>query len=634
MNIKMQICGMILLIVIFFFYSSARKVRLRTGRVFEGLFLTVFLSLVFDILSIVFLTYSDVLPELFVTAVCKIYLISVIALSYGAFHYVISDVYNEYKEYFHVRLGAEMALVIGSVAIIMLPIEKHIEDKENIYTAGYSVICTYLVAVTFIIATALFLQMKKKSIQRRRYEAVMIWLLIWVTAAAVQFCVNQVLIVGFATSIGIMVIYLKLENPEANMDKDWGLYNQSALQQYVRQLYSDHKDFGLMSVNFMNAFPYGLTEEEEHEAELDMAEYFNSIPHTVAFKTNEEEVAVVFLNIEEAEEEVKRIRNRFEFGWGQDGEVVVNPSWIFAPNAAFVNRSEDILKLMRYARQHESDFMQNDMVIVDGDIMNYMYDEQRVERMIIDAIENDRVEVFYQPIYSIAKGRFTAAEALVRIRDMDDHIIPPVIFVDIAENNGTIAQIGEIVFEKVCAFIETMQPQQYGLDYIEVNLSVVQCADPMLADTFIKIMERHHVEPSQINLEITESASLKAKDVLLDNMEKLRSYGVTFSLDDFGTGRSNLNYIVEMPVDIVKFDRQMILSYFADEKGKYVMDAAMHMIQGMGLPIVSEGIETEEMYDTMKKIGISYIQGYYFSKPLPGAGYLDYIARHHAEMMG
>ena len=627
MNIKMQICGMILLIVIFFFYSSARKVRLRTGRVFEGLFISVFVSLVFDILSVIFLTNAEVLPEIFVTAICKLYLITVILLAYDAFHYVISDVYNDYKIYYHVRVVAELVLLAGTFCIIALPIEKHLEDPENVFTSGPSVICTYIFAVAFIVATLSVLQAGKKSINRRRYEAVLIWLSIWTAAAILQFCFNRILIVGFATSIGIMVIYLKLENPEANMDKDWGLYNQSALQQYVKQLYVDKKAFGLLTVNFTNAFPYGLMEEEEHEAELDMAEYFNSIPETVAFKMNEEEVAIVFLNTKTGEDEVKRICKRFEFGWGQDGEILVTPTWIFAPNASFVNRSEDILKLMRYARQHEADFTQDNMVIVDGDIMNYMYDEQRVERMIIDAIDNDRVEVFYQPIYSIAHKRFSAAEALVRIRDMDDHIIPPVVFVDIAENNGSIAKIGEIVFEKVCRFIETMQPQQYGLDYIEVNLSVVQCADPMLADTFIRIMEEHHVKPSQINLEITESASLRAKDVLLDNMKKLREYGVTFSLDDFGTGRSNLNYIVEMPVDIVKFDRQMILSYFADEKGKYVMDAAMHMIQGMGLPIVSEGIETEEMYDTMVQIGISYIQGYYFSKPLPGAGYLDYIAR-------
>lgn len=102
-------------------------------------------------------------------------------------------------------------------------------------------------------------------------------------------------------------------------------------------------------------------------------------------------------------------------------------------------------------------------------------------------------------------------------------------------------------------------------------------------------------------------------------------YGITFSLDDFGTGQSNLNYIAEMPVDIVKFDRSMTASYFENDKAKYIMDAAMHMIHGMRLKIVSEGIETRQQFDTMKNLGINYIQGYYFSKPLPEAEFMEFV---------
>ena len=143
------------------------------------------------------------------------------------------------------------------------------------------------------------------------------------------------------------------------------------------------------------------------------------------------------------------------------------------------------------------------------------------------------------------------------------------------------------------------------------------------------VMEKYQVKPSQINLEITESASVSEKMILQENMRKLMDYGVKFSLDDFGTGQSNLNYIVEMPVDIVKFDRNMIVSYFENGKAKYVMDAAMHMIHGMELQIVSEGIETREQFDTMKDLGISYIQGYYFSKPLPESEFLQFLSEHH-----
>ena len=178
--------------------------------------------------------------------------------------------------------------------------------------------------------------------------------------------------------------------------------------------------------------------------------------------------------------------------------------------------------------------------------------------------------------------------------------------------------------------IEEHNMEKIGLHYIEVNLSAVQCAYKNLAHDLIKTMEQHHVDPHYINLEITESASLGNEKVFLDNLYELREYGVSFSLDDFGTGQSNLNYIVAMPVDIVKFDRSMTMAYFESEKAKYVMDAARLMIQGMNLEIVSEGIENEEQLEVITELGIQYVQGYYFSKPLPEDKFVHFIQKNIA----
>ena len=103
-------------------------------------------------------------------------------------------------------------------------------------------------------------------------------------------------------------------------------------------------------------------------------------------------------------------------------------------------------------------------------------------------------------------------------------------------------------------------------------------------------------------------------------------FGVNFSLDDFGTGQSNLNYIIDMPVEIVKFDREMTNAYFANSKAKYIMDAAMNMIHGMNLDIVIEGVETEEQLHTMEELRVNYIQGFFFSKPLPVMEFTRFIA--------
>lgn len=244
-------------------------------------------------------------------------------------------------------------------------------------------------------------------------------------------------------------------------------------------------------------------------------------------------------------------------------------------------------------------------------------------------MKEDRIEVFYQPIFSTREKRFVSAEALVRMRDREGKMVPPGAFISVAEANGKILPLGEIVFDKVCRLFTKEGLEQYGLHYIEVNLSVVQCGYSGLADDYISIMEKHQIDPGYINLEITESASMAAKKTLLENMRRLMEYGVCFSLDDFGTGQSNLNYIVDMPVNIVKFDREMSQAFFRDEKAKYVMNAAMQMIHGMKLKIVSEGIETEEQYLAMEELDIDYIQGYYFSKPLPEAEFITFLQKNN-----
>ena len=131
-----------------------------------------------------------------------------------------------------------------------------------------------------------------------------------------------------------------------------------------------------------------------------------------------------------------------------------------------------------------------------------------------------------------------------------------------------------------------------------------------------------------INLEITETASIGARKTLLKNMEKLIAYGFTFSLDDFGKGESNLMYVVEMPVSIVKLDYDISKYFFKSVKAQQVVRAVLSMAHGMNLKVVAEGIETEEEALRMQQEGVDYIQGFHYSRPLPMAEYVDFVRAH------
>ena len=187
------------------------------------------------------------------------------------------------------------------------------------------------------------------------------------------------------------------------------------------------------------------------------------------------------------------------------------------------------------------------------------------------------------------------------------------------------APLSGLAHGQVCSFLKNSDALKLGLRIVEVNLSVIQCERRDLAERLIAIADKYEVSPEYINLEITETASISARATLLANMKKLMDYGFKFSLDDFGKGESNLMYVVEMPVSIVKLDYDLTKAFFGSSKAKLVLRAVVSMAHGMELKLVAEGIETKEELISMCKEGIDYIQGFYYSKPLPMWEYLEFI---------
>ena len=629
MNIYTQCCGILLLLVLVWLYRHQKRLHLNTGKAFLLALTVALCSLVLDALSVVMISNMDSLPLFFVNFSCKTYLSSLVAVALCTVCYICTDIYTKRIQYYKV-VNLNVALSFAAILLIyILPISIYNDPvKGEIYTYGPSVMAAYISAVFYLISNLVLLVRKKNVIRLSRRKAMMFWMLIWIGGALIQFFHNEILIVGFASSIGIMVLYIKLENPEVNLDRQTGLFNQTALTRYVRQLSYRSHHFSLGLLVLEHSFFKNISKdskETETAAEMEMIDYLSVVPGAMVFKTAGDEIMLLFENERKAEESLAVLRKRFERGWGKDESVFQRPFWIHLPDSSVMRDVKDVSHLIKHVRQNSKELIENGYLRIDKAIAEEMYRTREMESIIFNAIEQNWITVYYQPIYSTEEDRFTSAEALVRITDEDGRVVPPYDFVWVAERNGMMLRLGEIIFEKVCQFIRDSKPEQYGIEYIEVNLSAIQCAYERFADNYIAIMEKYGVRPEFINLEITETATMGAKKIALENMRKLIEYGVSFSLDDFGTGQSNLNYIVEMPVKIVKFDRTMINAYFENGKAKYVMDAAMHMIHGMGLEIVSEGIETKEMYDTMCSLGISYIQGYYFSRPIPEQDFLEFL---------
>lgn len=625
MNIVSQICGLVILLVLYYFYRSQKKLKLNTRCAFMGIWSITFLVLIFDIFSVVSIYFIDSLSMSTVKLVCKIYLMLIVWQALFSLRYILMDMLNKNIRGTYWDIFMHIYGIVSDILIFVFPISI---AKQKQYTYGSSVIITYYLTIATLVFVVYLLIKNREKINPRRRNGVVCWYGIWLLASAIQYMDKSLLITSVASVIGILIIFLKLEDPEINLDRETGLFNLNAFFQYIKQLQGEKQNVSLLLVSYDSNRNGSMDYEEEKVVVRQIIEFVESIESlegAIAFRSSSNEVLFLAESEDEAYKILKRVKDRFDEPWGNDYFRMLSVEWYLVESTMNIERANDVLPIFQYARQNKGVLAEDGGVCIKPDNIAQMYEERDIENVIVEALKDNRIEVFYQPIYSVKDKKFNCAEALVRIRDKDGQIIPPAQFIGVAEKRGLIIRIGEAVFNQVCQFLVKEQPSQYGLEYIEVNLSVLQCGYEHLADDFIAIMKRHKVDPSSIVLEITESASISEKEILLSNMHKLRQVGVRFALDDFGTGQSNLNYIVEMPVDVVKFDSTMINAYFENNTAKHVMDAAMQMIQGMDLEIVSEGIEEKKQYKTMKELGIDYIQGYYFSKPVESDEFVNFI---------
>lgn len=248
-----------------------------------------------------------------------------------------------------------------------------------------------------------------------------------------------------------------------------------------------------------------------------------------------------------------------------------------------------------------------------------------MDSIIERALANHGFHVYYQPIYSIEKKRFVSAEALLRLIDEKEGFISPEIFIPAAEKSGAIHKIGDYVLTEVFQFIASSEYKKLGLEYIEINLSVSQCMHHGLADSILESMSRYGVSSNQVNLEITESAASYDQSVMSENLEQLSAAGLTFSLDDYGTGYSNMYRIAALPLKIVKLDKTFVNNQ--NSKMWTILQNTVRMIKDLNMEIVVEGIETEEMVKKFSDLKCDFIQGYFFSKPIPQREFVEFIDR-------
>ena len=265
----------------------------------------------------------------------------------------------------------------------------------------------------------------------------------------------------------------------------------------------------------------------------------------------------------------------------------------------------------------------------DAELQHNTFFSERLIQDIHDGLARKQFQVFFQPKYDITGEVpvLTNAEALIRWNHPDFGMVAPFTFVTLFENNGLISLLDNYVWNEAAEKIRYWQ-EKYGVTItVSVNVSRIDVYDAEIIGKFERLIQKYSLKPANLHLEITESAYSDNADQLVSVINEFRSKGFKIEMDDFGAGYSSLNMLTTLPIDVLKLDMKFIQHMHEDEKCCHMVRMILEMAQFLGLPVVAEGAETKEQYQLLKEMGCNYIQGYYFSKPVPAEEFEKLIER-------
>jgi len=245
------------------------------------------------------------------------------------------------------------------------------------------------------------------------------------------------------------------------------------------------------------------------------------------------------------------------------------------------------------------------------------FEKVDIERDLKKALDKGEFYLLYQPQVNSKTGRVEAVEALIRWNHPKRGVIPPNQFIPVAEDTGLIIPIGEWVLRTACEQNKQWQDKGYKPVRVSVNISPIQLRRWDFVNLLERILEEVQLDPSYLELEITENSLMESMEENIEILDRLRQMGVRIALDDFGTGYSSLNYLQQLPINNMKIDKSFVQDIANDRNKSYIAESIIQLAHRLNLEVIAEGVETEEQLRILVNKNCDIIQGFIFSEPLP-----------------
>lgn len=623
-NLSFDAMAMFFLLLTFVWYFSEKRIPLLSHRIFLYFLVVVFLATGLEITSTIMArNMSDFgYNTFYLVLTMQTLAINLVPMTLS--YYLLLLAHINISRHKVLRAIYIVGLLADFIIIALNPILHWAFTFENDkYHIAYAGIILYIVDLVMLCICVV-------TLIRARVNFLFLHImpLAFNIICGIFACISQIIfyypILNCTIAAVCLTLYHYQENSGTVTDAVTGLFNRKFMGEYIQNKYLTDKAFGIIVIalddfKFVNK-TYGVESGDHLLYQVGQFLERQKAGSTV-FRFGSDQFCVVLnKNTEELSTISNQIKERFKHPWYDENEIPIMMSasvcCVDCPKDAASYR--ELIEVIDYSMSITKKTRKG-LITFAGDIdLDKIKRDKAIERAVRLAISKDELMVYYQPIFSVTKGVYNSAEALVRLNDSELGWISPEEFIPISEKNGLIVEMGEIILDKVCHFIHEFKLSETSIEYIEVNISPIQMIQPNFAERAIAILEKYDVRPEQINMEITETATVNSSAAVTQNIQRLVEYGITFSLDDYGSGNANISYINKMPFKIIKIDKYLIWDSFKNSTAGITLEYTIGMLNALKLHIVAEGVETEEMKKQLADFGCHYMQGWYYSKAVPG----------------
>lgn len=631
MEIRTPIVAILVLTVLIIMYLRKNMPRVFSTRVFFCFLVCAYVNIVCEVIEGAVFRYLDSSFNVLRRTSQSFYVGTLLLCAFIISLYVYTKVQRGQVVVRSVVAILAVPMIVGIISLLFGKVYYTTNASGEYYNYGPAIMLCYIIGFLYIFITMVAAVVYRSRMRKEDSIAIIAGLVVWAVLALVQLQFHGLQVSSVALMLMALILFLSMENPREYYEKSIAnVRNNDAFIMTLVEMFGYKKNFFIVSVIFTGKTSNLSGEDRKMLGQLqeNIARMSENEIDESAYLSGWNTLSFIITSPEKVEKMMGLVNNY------KDDSGNFKLTYVVLEVPKYTRDADEAVQILSYVSNEYIYTQSSPNLVIDETIVDKMIVRNNIEDIVRKATQDKAFEVYYQPILNVNEGWFSSAEALVRLKRPDsERFISPEDFIPIAEKIGLILEIDDLVFEKVCSFIAREKLSDYGIKIVEVNLSGNEVVDRQTYTRLLGKMEKYDIPPSMINFEITETAYINNDEVFKKNVQKLKEMGSTFSMDDFGSGYSNLLELLKMEYKLVKMDKEFIwkcLDKTRPENMK-MLEYSIGFLKDYGLHVLAEGVETLEMAEILIEKGVEYLQGFYYSKPLPEDKYIAFLKSQKGE---